>query len=125
MSDRLTDLRRQRVAIQQHLEWLDREIATAQTGASSQLQPAPAAIQPAPVAAPSASVVTAPEAILPDMGQPDPANAARQAKTGCLLYLAVALVVLCATIFIIFHLADGDRPWLFMDRGEAAASTHP
>ena len=123
MSDRLTDLRRQRAVIQQHLEWLDREIAAAP--ASSPAQPTPAEVRPVPVAAPSTPVVITSEGILPELGQPDPVNAARQAKQGCLLYLAVALVVLGATIFIIFHFAYGDRPWLFMDRGAAAAESQP
>jgi hypothetical protein len=121
MSDRLTDLRRQRAAIQQHLDWLDREITAAQPGPAQ----APTPVKPAPTAAPVASTVSAPDPTLPDLGQPDPVNAARQAKKGCLLYLVVALVVFFATIFVIFHFAYGDRPWLFMDRGQAASEAGP
>jgi len=123
MSDRLSDLRRQRAAIQQHLEWLDREIAAAQPGPATAPEPVAPAIVTAPAATPAAP--PAPEPDLPELGQPDPANAARQAKKGCLLYLVVALVVFFATIFAIFFFAYGDRPWLFMERDEAAAVTRP
>lgn len=120
MADRLSDLRRQRAAIQQHLDWLDREIAAAQTGPVTAPTPvSPAPVPPAPLVTP---VVAAPDAALTDLGQPDPVNAARQAKKGCLLYLAVALVIFFAAIFAIFFFAYGDRPWLFMDRSEAASA---
>lgn len=121
MSDRLTDLRRQRAAIQQHLDWLDREIAAAQPGPAQ----APAPVQPAPAAPLVTPVVSTPDPALPELGQPDPVNAARQAKKGCLLYLVVALVVFFATIFVIFHFAYGDRPWLFMNRSEAGSASQP
>lgn len=123
MSDRLTDLRRQRAAIQQHLEWLDREIAAAQPGSGA----ASVAAKPAPVPAapPATAAAPAPDSVLSDLGQPDPVNAARQAKKGCLLYLAVALVIFSAVILGIFYFAYGDRPWLFMERSEAAAGTQP
>lgn len=123
MSDRLTDLRRQRAAIQQHLEWLDREIAAASSGPAA----APVPVKPAPVPAapPATSDAPVPDSVLSDLGQPDPVNAARQAKKGCLLYLAVALVIFFAAILAIFYFAYGDRPWLFMDRSEAASSPQP
>lgn len=117
MSDRLTDLRRQRAAIQQHLDWLDREIAAAQ--GDPETTPTPASPAPVPLSPPVAPIPSDPGAALPDLGQPDPVNAARQAKKGCLLYLVAALVIFFAAIFAIFFFAYGDRPWLFMDRSEA------
>jgi hypothetical protein len=52
MSDRLQQLLRQRALLQEHLAWLDREIAEASGGAPT---PAPAATpSPAPIAAPIA-----------------------------------------------------------------------
>ncbi len=123
MSDRLTDLHRQRAAIQQHLDWLDREITAAQAGPAA----APAPLKPAPVPAapPVAPIVPASDTVLPDLGQPDPVNAARQAKKGCLLYLVVGLAVFFAAIFAIFFFAYGDRPWLFVDRSEATSAPQP
>lgn len=118
MSDRLSDLRRQRAAIQQHLDWLDREIA-AQAGPAT--MPAPVVPTPVPAAPSLVPAVAAPDAALTDLGQPDPANAAQQAKRGCLISLAVALVIFFAAIFAIFFFAYGDRPWLFMDRSEAVS----
>ncbi len=123
MSDRLTDLRRQRAAIQQHLDWLDREIAAEQTGPGAPPAPAPAA--PVPVIHPTAPRASEADPGLTDLGQPDPVNAARQAKKGCLLYLVVALVIFFTAIFAIFYFAYGDRPWLFMDRSEAAQGANP
>lgn len=122
MSDRLPELRRQRALIQQHLEWLDREIAAAQSGP----EPTPPASTVAPAATPTPRPTPTP--ISTDLpatefaAQPDPASAARQAKQGCFLYLIVALVIFFATIFAIFHFAYGDRPWLFMDRGGSSQS---
>lgn len=125
MSDRLTDLRRQRALVQQHLEWLDREIAAAQprpaeTNPTPPPTP-PAAAAPSPVRVPILPTSTDP--VVAEFAQPDPVNAARKAKQGCLLYLVVALVVFFATVFVIFHFAYGDRPWLFMDREDVPAPT--
>lgn len=100
--DRLAELRRQRALVQEHLDWLDREIAAAGGSTPALLSPRPAAFTPAP-----AIVAKLPPSI-PAAATPD----AREAETileqyrtsdkslktdvrkGCLLYFAAAFVLL-------------------------------
>jgi hypothetical protein len=104
MSDRLTELRRQRALIQQHADWLDHEIA----GLSGR----PAAPTPPP-AAPASSV--SPDSP-PVAYTADPVAAVRQVRRGCLLYLVAALALLGAMLLTIYLLHYRDRPLLFMER---------
>jgi hypothetical protein len=113
MSDRLSDLRHQRALLQQHTDWLDREIA-----ACSGSQPS----VPAPTAA-TKSDVSPPEnvALEPVVPLPDPVQASQQARRGCFLYLILALVLIGAIMAAIFHFRYGDRPLLFMERDASQA----
>jgi hypothetical protein len=104
VSDRLTELQRQRALVQEQLSWLEREIAR-ETG------------QPAAPSALPASSVRVPTPLTPAMAQPAlPPEAARAAdeiiaqyqheagtgvqdvKRGCYLYffLALGLMTVCA-----------------------------
>jgi len=111
MSDRLADLRRQRALIQEHLSWLDREIAAA-------TQPS---VTTTPPAAPSPVLTETPrqvdgsallEASLPPTAL-DPesilAETARDAHTiksdvrrGCLLYFVLALAGLAGVLLWLY-----------------------
>ena len=108
MSDRLSELRRQRALIQQHADWLDREIAACSG-------PRPAV--PAPVAAPQPAI-NPPEnlALESVVSLPDPVQASQQARRGCFIYLILTLVLIGAVLAAIFHFRYGDRPLLFMER---------
>lgn len=106
MPDRLAELRRQRALVQQHLDWLDREIAA--TG------PAPSKDNPpqlAPAVAPTPLPAVAPEAYAPD-----PTATQQEVKRGCLLWLVAGLLVLGAIFAAIYFYAYRDRPLLFMER---------
>ncbi len=115
MSDRLSELRRQRALIQQHADWLDREIAACSG-------PRPAV--PAPVAA-SKPAVSPPENVALEsvVALPDPVQASQQARRGCFLYLFFALVLVGAVLAAIFHFRYGDRPLLFMEHEANQAET--
>lgn len=126
MQDRLADLRRQRALIQEHLDWIDREIIRAerqlQAGHSaahasatpavippgalvgSAAPPAPAAQTLAPL---SAAAITTP----PHLAQADaildeyrvPTNTLKSdVRKGCLLYFAGAFVLLGAGIALLW-----------------------
>ncbi len=108
MSDRLAELRRQRTLVQQHLDWLDREIATVETAALPRdhpPKPVPAATVPAAVTPPATEAYA-----------PDPAATQQEVKRGCLLWLVAGLLILGAVFAAIYFLAYGDRPLLFMER---------
>jgi hypothetical protein len=113
MSDRLSELRRQRALIQQHADWLDREIAACS---------GPRPTVPTPVAAPK-PVVSQPESVALEsmVSLPDPVQAGQQARRGCFLYLVLALVLIGAALAAIFHFRYGDRPLLFMERDASQA----
>lgn len=83
MSDRLQELRRQRALLQQHVAWLDQEIARQSGPApapSPVAAPAPAAVAPTSTAQPLA------DDILGRYEREKPGNMALDARRGCILY---------------------------------------
>lgn len=107
MSDRLAELQRQRALVQEHLAWLDREIAATGKGLE---RPAPAATPLTATAQPAtpAAVATKPE---PSEAKIDellaqyrsaPGAVRQDVRKGCLLYFALALVVLAASVAILY-----------------------
>ncbi|MBI5692695.1 MAG: hypothetical protein HZC55_21665 [Verrucomicrobia bacterium] len=112
MSDRLAELRRQRALVQEHLDWLDREIA-----ASAPVPPGPPAASappPHPAAAATPVQAVAPASMAPMAGpgaaatgsapvDPDsileqyrsaPGSLQSDVRKGCFLYFAAALGLL-------------------------------
>ena len=102
MSDRLTDLQRQRALAQEQVAWLDREIAQEARQMPAIVPPAevPAAIKPL---ASAANVRTADEIIA--QYQQNPLTTEKDVKKGCYLYFACALgaVVLFALGVYLFY----------------------
>lgn len=129
MSDRLAELVRQRALVQEHLAWLNREIAAAAEAAksapagptaarsaapeaTSPSPPLPADIQPAvPLSAPpiaaTASAVDPDEIIA--RYQVAPTAVKQDVRKGCLLYFAGAFVLL-GLVVTILYLTIGRRP---------------
>jgi hypothetical protein len=120
MSDRLAELRRQRALMQEHLAWLDAEIAAAEkSGAETPtpaLVPAPGlratprvvsltpAATPKIAAVPTASPAAAPAAIDPladkileEYRVPEK-SLHQDVRKGCFLYFAAALLLLGAAV---------------------------
>jgi hypothetical protein len=110
MADRLEELRRQRVLVQQHLEWLDREIA-AEAGKSKQAETGaklaavvtnptkPTALPAAPGTAPQANPDA--EKIL-DEYRVAPASLHSDVRKGCFLYFAAALAIFFGVVAILY-----------------------
>ena len=105
MSDRLAELQRQRALVQEHLAWLEREIAA--TGKALD-QPAPAPLPVPTLAAASATVPTKP---VPSEAHVDellaqyrsaPGAVRQDVRKGCLLYFGLALVALVASVAILY-----------------------
>ncbi|MEO5957921.1 MAG: hypothetical protein ABIZ49_12405 [Opitutaceae bacterium] len=105
MPDRLAELRRQRALVQDHLAWLDREIAA--TSAVRPSDPSPAPLRPVastamPITAnaPTENPAEA-ETILEQYRVP--ATMMKQdVRKGCLLYFAGALALLALGVAILF-----------------------
>ena len=124
MSDRLEELRRQRALVQEHLAWMDREIAALDGGARTPT-PAPVAAaravtsiqSPAPIArvAPPAAVPHFPEY------EPNAATMQNDAKRGCLIYAAIGLVVFFAILVGIYFVAYRDHPLFRAEKPPATA----
>ncbi len=93
MSDRLTELQRQRALLQQHLAWIEREIATeaAQSGAPVHLSPPTPTAAPAPTSSVTAAQPDA-EAILSQY-RSEPASLHENVRKGCFLYFALAFLL--------------------------------
>jgi hypothetical protein len=101
VSDRLTELQRQRALAQEQLAWLDREIAreTSQAATAAVIPPAPpvpvpTALTSAPVQPdmPAATAQAADEIIA--RYQHEAGTGAQDVKRGCYLYFFVALGLL-------------------------------
>ncbi|HVS53387.1 MAG TPA: hypothetical protein VHD62_13610 [Opitutaceae bacterium] len=130
MSDRLNELRRQRALMQEHLAWLDSEIATAEKSSgeatvaavSPAPSPAPApvlrttprVVSLTPVATPRATTaVSAPapadplaEKILEEYRVPEK-SLREDVRRGCFLYFAGALLVLGGVVVALYFLLHG------------------
>ena len=101
--DRLDDLHRQRALVQEHLAWLDREIAADKAAR----RPAPwppspphasaAPASPSPIAAHADETALVAEAIAKDYLVPS-AAVKTDVKKGCFLYFALAFVLLAAGV---------------------------
>src|SRR3954467_14437991 len=112
MSDRLAELRRQRALQQEHLAWLDREIAaeleklrTTQPGAAIAAVVAARATDPAAMVAPVKPSAPVPppvvDAIIEEYRVPAE-DLHTNVKKGCLLYLAAAFALLFVGVVILY-----------------------
>ena len=115
MSDRLDDLVRQRALVQEHLAWLNREIANAAEAAKAATAAPPAPLPPAGASAVPSAVVLAPSPTGPATGvgaieadeimaqyQATPANVKQDVRKGCLLYFSAALLLLGLVVTVLF-----------------------
>ncbi len=108
MPDRLAELRRQRALVQEHLAWLEREIAAtektsgAPTLASAPLPLAPHTSGPASpaTAKPAPSEASVDEILSQYRSAPDVVR--QDVRKGCLLYFGLALVAFVACVAILY-----------------------
>jgi hypothetical protein len=128
MPDRLEELQHQRALVQEHLTWLEHEIAalTVTRLTRSPFPPRDPAILPPPSAS---SPPHAPAASLP-LDLPDfrleASNVQGDARRGCLLYVALAIVVIGLGLTAIYFLGYRDHPVLFVpDKSEPTLVTYP
>ena len=108
MSDRLSELRRQRTLAQEQLAWLDREIArelesTGSGHAASVTPVGPSAASPMPMASATPAAIPSADAIIEEYRVPS-ATLQRDVKKGCLLYFAAAFVLLGLFLVALYFL---------------------
>ena len=122
MADRLEELRKQRALVQQHLTWLDHEIA-ALTVTRLTLPPFAMRSGTRPPVAPTATTPAVPLAGGPAAGMPipeladfqvDPDNVHGDTRRGCIMYAAIALIVMALICGVIYFVGYRDRPVLFV-----------
>lgn len=104
-TDRLAELRRQRARIEDHLAWLDREIAAEEKALG---------VTGAPAEAPRAAATTAEvsaagtahdtDAMLEEYRAPAE-DLKKDVRNGCLFYFAAALVALAAIVAVLYYVA--------------------
>ncbi|MDD3179610.1 MAG: hypothetical protein PHQ04_04585 [Opitutaceae bacterium] len=110
MSDRLIELQRQRALLQEHLAWIDHEIAaeTNRPGvATPQGRTAPIPPLTAPVSARAGA-----EAILSEY-ETDQKSLKNDVRKGCLLYLAIAFALVGLGVLMLYFYSRSlasDRP---------------
>ena len=120
MPDRLDELRKQRALVQQHLTWLDHEIAAVTV---TRLTLPPFAMRSG-TRAPMASSATTPP-IAPAGGKPvvvpelsefavNPDEVQVDTRKGCILYAMLAFVVLILICVAIYFFGYRDNPVLFV-----------
>ena len=103
MTPRMEQLQRQRALLQEHLRWLESEIATETasvlTTRTATAAPAPAITAPPASAAGPAALATAPTAEVPEA---DVRGIHSEVRSGCLLYFAIAFVALAAVVGFVY-----------------------
>ena len=122
MSDRLDELRKQRALVQQHLTWLDHEIAAVTV---NRLTLPPFAIRQGtrgPIPVPPTGAVPIPE--LSEF-QVDPADVQVDTRKGCIIYTALAFVVLVLILVAIYFVGYRDNPVLFSPPKAAPTVVYP
>jgi hypothetical protein len=121
MADRLSELLRQRALLQEHLAWLDREIAAASDRPAAPQVPAPVVPPAAPVALPAAAslparvtvaVPAAPVAVsaeaapladeILDQYRVPTQTLQTDVRKGCLLYFVGAFVLLFGIVAVLY-----------------------
>ncbi len=108
MADRLEELVRQRALVQEHLAWLNREIARAAESARMGVPPS----GPADPAKPGAEQPCVPPGALTPVAADDilaryqvsPATVKRDVRLGCALYFAAALVLVATLVAGLYFL---------------------
>ncbi|MEO6876562.1 MAG: hypothetical protein ABI222_17235 [Opitutaceae bacterium] len=138
MPDRLDELRKQRALVQQHLTWLDHEIAAVtvtrltlppfamRSGATR--PPIPGATNAPMAAATPASLRPAMNpAAIPELAefQVDPDDVHGDTRRGCILYAAIAVIVMVLICGVIYFVGYRDRPVLFVPDREPQKMVYP
>ncbi len=117
MSERLAELQRQRALLQEHLAWLDRELAAeaGRVGSGRQAAPPPAslpenafsaALPPASAFPTPPPAATDPDAILAQYSA-EPEALKADVRKGCFIYLAFAFVVLGLGVTALYFYTRG------------------
>lgn len=114
---RLAELNHQRALVREQLAWLDREIAAESVG----LPPVGGPTLTAPLAALGSAELQAAEAY-----QPDPVSAASDTRRGCLIAIAVIVLLVVAAFAALYFLRYSDRPLLFISsEDDSTAASAP
>ncbi|MEO6005527.1 MAG: hypothetical protein ABIZ04_11070 [Opitutus sp.] len=92
--------------MREQLAWLDREIARETTGT----EPAIGVTVPPPVSIAAAGVVPVREL---DAYTPDPVSAARDTRRGCLIAVAIIVILITAAFTALYFWRYSDRPLIF------------
>lgn len=101
MSDRLSELQRQRALIQGHLAWLDREIAREQGVPSKPVAPSSNSPLTAPLPAPTSGQVS--ESIITQFGS-DTKNEVQGMRKGCFIVFGIVMLpALAALGYLIYQ----------------------
>jgi hypothetical protein len=120
MPDRLDELRKQRALVQQHLTWLDHEIA-AVTVTRLTLPPFAMRSSTRPPIAPTATTPSIPlgsakPVVVPELSefQVNPDEVQGDTRKGCIMYAALAFLVLVLILVVIYFVGYRDNPVLFV-----------
>jgi len=105
MSDRLNELQRQRALVQEHLAWLEREIAHESGAPAPVASPAPAApprpVSLAPRGRDPVAVEAEADAILQQY-RDQSRNVKQDVRKGCFLYFVLAFFVLGVAVAALY-----------------------
>lgn len=123
MPDRLDELRKQRALVQQHLTWLDHEIAAVTV---TRLTLPPFAMRSStgtrPPISPTATNLAVPmggpkpAVVVPELSdfQVNPDDVQVDTRKGCILYSALAFLILILILVVIYFVGYRDNPVLFV-----------
>lgn len=104
MPDRLAELKRQRALVAEHLQWLDREIAAADSSAVTPADPTPKPLVAAPLPAPlpaETEIVTDPALLAL---QEEERHRGEFSKSGCWIVFSALLLLAVGTLTAVIML---------------------
>ncbi|MBE2214090.1 MAG: hypothetical protein IAE82_09485 [Opitutaceae bacterium] len=106
MTSRMEKLQRQRALLQEHLRWIESEIAAEASNIPSRPAGAPTVVDVAPPAPPTppADAAGAPAIVPADLPEADVRGIHNEVRSGCLLYFAIAFVGMALLVGIIYWL---------------------
>jgi len=126
MPDRLEELRHQRALVQEHLNWLEHEIAQVTV---TRLTLPPFAMRPdrpGSVSRPP-TPVPVPATAIPELSQfqVDPDDVHVDTRRGCFLYTGIALIIFVLVLAVIYFVGYRDRPVLFVPEKAGPTMVYP
>lgn len=108
--ERLQQLRRQRALVQEHLAWIDHEIAAASGGVTPPAPTAPSPVAPPPAAAPANPAVDAEAEAIIENYRAESRSSIAAARRGCFIVFFAGLALFGLAVLALYFYTVSRHP---------------